>query len=589
MEIMSRPRSILSPALCIILATFTLVDLAISSPRQSSNRAARARRRLPAVSVTTSVPTVSAGGSTQFFVRTSKVDPFNNISINYLMTGTAVAGQDYVPPSGSVTIPAGAVSASISITTMATASPTSRVATLRLQNSAGYKVSTPSRSSVTIRPAIPTPTPTPSPTPSPSSTPTPTPSPTPTVTPVPKQEVWVSLRNDGLAGTGTQTDPFDGTTQSRFDAVMAAIPPNSAIHLGPGTFRTAVARPWLVKPGWSITGGGMDVTIVQLAGNASAITSVSCFSSDPNISTDNVTISDLTIDCNWPELSQTAVIGSNGESKTAVAASYIFGSNNVIERVHFMNAYGSWGNLNESFGIAFASPLNADATNNIIRNCRADFPHGNYGAPFALHGRVGHPINNSAILSNTATGINDGLTNGFSSGGANLAYHQNCLVADNTFIDCFGIAYQDTGTLKNLTVRNNTAVRAWYGVGVTLMNSAWTADGVSITNNNINIQNRCVGAASYGVVFGGNVTVVTNVLVDGNVFTSDITGLGLNDIQPVADLWKLNNVNARIRNNLTDANCISRIRSAGVCLFNNRLPDGRQSFGLEDNSATPCP
>jgi len=370
---------------------------------------------------------------------------------------------------------------------------------------------------------------------------------------------------------------------------MAGIAPNTAIHLGPGIFRTAVARPWLVKPGWVITGAGMDVTTVQLAGNAANVTSVSCFSSDPNTSTDNVTISDLTIDCNWAELSQTAVIGDKGESKTAVAAAYIFGSNNVIERVHYINAYGSWGNLTESFGIAFASPVNANATNNAIRYCQADSPHGNYGAPFALHGRPGHPITNSIVSSNTAVGINDGATNGFSSGSVNLAYHEDCTVEGNTFVDCFGIAYQDTGTLKNLTVRNNTAVRVWYGVGITLSNPVWTADGVTITDNNINVQNRLAGKASYGVVFGGNETVVTNVLVANNTFTSDVTGLGLNDLQPVADLWKLNNANARIRDNVTDGNCISRIRSLGVCLFNNRLPDGRQSLGLEDNSASPCP
>lgn len=409
---------------------------------------------------------------------------------------------------------------------------------------------------------------------------------------VPTQDVWVSRRADGLPGSGTQSNPFNGSTQVGFDAVMAAIPPNCAIHLGPGTFRTAVARPWLVKPGWVVTGAGMDVTTVQLAGNAANITSVSCFSSDPNTSTDNVTISDLTIDCNWPELSQTAVIGDTGESTTAIAAAYIFGSYNVIERVHFINAYGSWGNLKESFGLAFASPVNSTATGDVIRFCRADSPHGNYGAPFALHGRATHSITNSMIISNTAVGINDGLANGFTSGGANLAYDDGCIVEGNTFIDCFGIAYQDTGTLKNLTVHNNVATRAWYGVGITLMNSAWAADRVTITNNNMNIQNRLVGRASYGIIFGGEETVVTNVLINSNAFARDTAGKGLNDIQPIADLTKLTDANARIQNNVTNTDPYtsrSYIRSTGVCLFNNRDFDGTSSLGLEDNSLTPCP
>jgi len=410
----------------------------------------------------------------------------------------------------------------------------------------------------------------------------------PVRTVVPSQQVWIAIRTDGLPGSGTQADPFDGSTQPKFDAAMAAIPSNTAIHLGGGTFRTAAAHSWLVRPGWVVTGAGIDVTTIRLTGSIAGVKGVSCFYSDSNISTDNITISDLTIDCNWPELSATALIGDSGEKETAVAAAYIFGSNNVIERVRFTNSYGSWYNATESFGIAFAAPVNADATGNVIRFCRADSPHGNYASPFALHGRATHPITDSMVVSNTAVGINDGLSDGFNTGGVNLAFHQNCIVEGNTFTDCFAIAYQDNGTLKNLTVRNNVAVRAWDGVGVTLSNAGWTADGVTITNNNINIQNRCVGAASYGVIFGGSELVVTNVLIDNNTFTSDTTGKGLNDIQVITDYLKLNNANARIQNNVTD-NHLSRVGGQGVCFFNNRTTSGLQSLGLEDNTTTPCP
>jgi hypothetical protein len=39
-----------------------------------------------------------------------------------------------------------------------------------------------------------------------------------------RMNVWVAARTDGVAGTGTQGDPFDGSTQAKFDGVMHALP-----------------------------------------------------------------------------------------------------------------------------------------------------------------------------------------------------------------------------------------------------------------------------------------------------------------------------------------------------------------------------
>src|SRR5207249_8828835 len=65
-----------------------------------------------------------------------------------------------------------------------------------------------------------------------------------------------------------------------------------------------------------------------------------------------------------------------------------------------LNTYGSWANGQESFGIALDSPVTSDATGNVIHFCRAESPHGNYGSPFALHGRGAHVIANSKVLAN---------------------------------------------------------------------------------------------------------------------------------------------------------------------------------------------
>src|SRR5205085_2150719 len=172
-------------------------------------------------------PTKVSGGSTaQFVVRTTKINTVSDVNINYVITGTAVAGEDYISaaPSGTITIPVGATSAQLTINTVASPSSVGRVATLRLQSGIGYKVSTPSRSSVMV-----TAGPSAAPSPTPTSTPTPTPTPTPTL----QQEIWIAIRNDGVAGSGTQADPFNCSTPEKFDTLLYSYRTisNLGIHL----------------------------------------------------------------------------------------------------------------------------------------------------------------------------------------------------------------------------------------------------------------------------------------------------------------------------------------------------------------------
>ena len=80
--------------------------------------------------------------------------------------------------------------------------------------------------------------------------------------------------------------------------------------MGAGPFRTYASHDWKIQPGWTISGDGMDKTVVKMVGNVGGIHyGLSCFMSDPNFATDNVTIRDMTIDCNWAELLRTADTG----------------------------------------------------------------------------------------------------------------------------------------------------------------------------------------------------------------------------------------------------------------------------------------
>jgi hypothetical protein len=76
------------------------------------------------------------------------------------------------------------------------------------------------------------------------------------------REVWISNRGDEKSGTGAIDDPFNGSTPAWLDRQLEAIPPQTSIHLGTGTF---ITRGIQAKNGWRITGAGKDATIIKLA------------------------------------------------------------------------------------------------------------------------------------------------------------------------------------------------------------------------------------------------------------------------------------------------------------------------------------
>ena len=400
--------------------------------------------------------------------------------------------------------------------------------------------------------------------------------------PAPQKEIWIAVRADGLPGTGTQADPFDGSTAHKFDAILDSnyFVPNVWVHLmGVGPFRVNTSHSYNVRPGWVISGDGMYSTTVQLVGSLAGMTSgATVFASDPNISTDNAVIRDLTIDCNWPGIGTSAPDGVNGEKSTGVNAVIISGNNNLLERVRCINTYGSRANKKEKFAMFLTAPRNGEGTNNIIRECRAELPHGNYGNPFALAGWTFSPpfyfIANSKVISCTAVGINSGRSEGFTSGGVNLGHIKNCEVDGNTFIDCYGAAYLDVNEIDGLRVTNNTVVRGWEGVGLV---SVHNKRNITISGNNFLIQNRSPGGANYGIVVGSgpeNQTITnSNVTITNNTINFDVTGQGTIAFWGIATSL-LNGAN--ISNNTIGVvwPLTNNAIGTGVILSNNLMSDG---------------
>lgn len=126
--------------------------------------------------------------------------------------------------------------------------------------------------------------------------------------------ISISVKTAGGAGTGTPDDPFDGSTAAKFDAILASQPTYSTINLEAGTFKTGVHDSNLVnyKTGWKIIGSGKGVTTIKLddaISLASRPFETLIFCSALDTGADDATISNLTLDCNWGTLANTAPDG----------------------------------------------------------------------------------------------------------------------------------------------------------------------------------------------------------------------------------------------------------------------------------------
>lgn len=107
---------------------------------------------LSTVSVRASVPSTDTAGAAPgelTFSRTGATG--NSVTVSYAVSGTAVAGVDYQPLPGTVTIPAGATSTTVKLTPIAGAqNNNNKTATITLTPKSDYGVGTADNASVTI-------------------------------------------------------------------------------------------------------------------------------------------------------------------------------------------------------------------------------------------------------------------------------------------------------------------------------------------------------------------------------------------------------------------------------------------------------
>jgi hypothetical protein len=309
--------------------------------------------------------------------------------------------------------------------------------------------------------------------------------------------IFIAQRTDGMAGSGTADDPFDGSTAQKFDALLRsrseAGQQNLIVCIGPGKFLTegdadfviniphTTARGFTVNKNWKVHGAGMDRTTLQLSeyqanpygyplGTASGVV----FSTHDDHAS-GIEISDLTIDDNFPELKPKAA--RNKILRINLTGIHLRSDEggNTVRRVHVMNSAGE---VIEGFPVWIVSVNPAVRTrNNLVEYV-------------TMHGWGGGKC--------TAIAVANGV-----------AEVRNNVVKD------YQIAYGGW-IMGSASFHDNFAINTEYGFNVD-----------SLANDGTLIQfNQIIHPRNYGIVVGG-VDSYANFKIENNTFVIKPTVLAL--------------------------------------------------------------
>ena len=310
-----------------------------------------------------------------------------------------------------------------------------------------------------------------------------------------EREIWIALRTDGRAGSGTADDPFDGSTSAKFDALLrrfadAAHRVNGrvlplTIRLGAGTFLTmgsALGEPWpvpypgsppyprinsgwLMHSGWRLLGAGEGLTTIKLerwpqindAPYSYGHTVISSSDGSPGYWGDDCEVAYLTVDCNWQNLQ-----GRPPQSAVKLDAVVLSGDRVKIHNVTAENAYGDIRSATEGFTIAWTGvstgiyfrengypDLGHGVSGGEIKECHVRKWQGNYGvAIVAFSGSDGR---GGVVRDNVVEGYHPATCAFQATGRGNL-------FTGNRTLDCTSFMHLDSSTVVDTLVAQNVAL-----------------------------------------------------------------------------------------------------------------------------------
>lgn len=300
----------------------------------------------------------------------------------------------------------------------------------------------------------------------------------------PDREVYLSVRTDGHEGTGAVMDPYNASTQEKFDSLFKSFGPNTAIHLGPGTYHTRGAAVFEVKPYWKIRGAGYEVTRI-IQDNARQI-GCTVFAGRA----DGVEIEDLSIDCGFQN--QQVVKGAIKANASAIG---LGGSHIVVRRCLFKN-YGSPydQDTGENFAVFIGSADPDNGENLVVEDCIFAGM-----TPLLKSGQsvltiAGGPRKNDLREGNWARGCiarrNHFTGHHYGCHGITMSGTQGGMMIDNVFEHFMGACiYHDTWPMRDIIISRNIMSDVNQGIRLTCneMRNIYILDNVLLMNDGVDI------------------------------------------------------------------------------------------------------
>jgi hypothetical protein len=298
----------------------------------------------------------------------------------------------------------------------------------------------------------------------------------------PDSEIYLALRNDGQAGTGTAADPFDASSAAAFDACLARLGPNSAVHLGPGTFHTRGEAAFTLKANTKIRGAGMEVTRIVQDGTGRPHATV--FQGGGG----GIEIQDLSIDCGFENQRRV-----NGIIKCNAAAIGLYGSHLAVRRCRVFNYGSPYDNeTGENFAVGIFQGPQADGKDLVIEDCvftgQSELAPPGCSVLTISGGPLKSDINAPSWARGAVARRNVFLGYHLGSHGITMSGCQGAVVEDNYFEHFMGCAiYTDTWPLRDHIYRHN--IMTDVNQGIFLAADTWDLVDFQIRDNVMLLHN----------------------------------------------------------------------------------------------------
>jgi hypothetical protein len=387
--------------------------------------------------------------------------------------------------------------------------------------------------------------------------------------------VYIALR--ATDGVGTAEDPRgvfganDAAKAVKFDSIMDGLSSNTLVVLmgGSGTvFPTNGqkwpdnSKGWTLKTGEYIQGNGATIRLISYpnAWDSGVAKQVVLGTRYYEGTVNGILIENLVVDANWQNL-------ASPWTNKAVMPVFIYGASNcTLRNVEATNMYGDITSSQECFSLALAGYGTAVTGNRAI-NCKVTSPRGNYHCGVCFFGGdTTHLMSDSFGEGNQAFGK-------FETGLYNIA-NVDGLYVSGGFSQEGPYLYHDTGTAKNIVIKNPVCRKTWGGgVGtrtLTAVANSWTISNWTIRGGEINVINN-TGGLNVGIGFYSD-AAVSNVVVSDCTVTQDSTGSSGATQQYALQLYNV--AGARISHLTTPLELYEATGSTGVSFNQVRTATG---------------